>query len=206
MFYYVTVMNENYAQPSLPAGAEDDIIRGMYRLAAPRRRARRSRIRLLGSGAILREVIAAARPAARRTGTSPREVWSATSFSELAREAREVERWNRLHPASDAAHEPSSRRCLPGRAPVIAATDYVRAYPQLIASYVEGRFVALGTDGFGRSDTRAALRSFFEVDRPQIVLAALAALAAEGRLDRKIMAAAIRRYGIDPERPASWTC
>ena len=133
------------------------------------------------------------------------EVFSATSFSELDREARAVERWNRLHPEA----EPRTSHlaaCLPGRAPVIAATDYVRAYPQLIAPYVEGRFVALGTDGFGRSDTRAKLRSFFEVDRPQIVLAALAALAAEGRLDRKIMAAAIRRYGIDPERPASWTC
>jgi pyruvate dehydrogenase E1 component len=133
------------------------------------------------------------------------EVFSATSFSELDREARAVERWNRLHPEA----EPRTSHlaaCLPGRAPVIAATDYVRAYPQLIAPYVEGRFVALGTDGFGRSDTRAKLRSFFEVDHPQIVLAALAALAAEGRLDRKIMAAAIRRYGIDPERPASWTC
>ena len=133
------------------------------------------------------------------------EVWSATSFSELAREAREVQRWNRLHPAEDrrASHV---ARSLSGEAPVIAATDYVRAYPQSIAEYVAAPFVTLGTDGFGRSDTRAALRRFFEVDRHQIVLATLDVLAAWQGIDPGAPAAAIERYGIGTERPPSWTC
>jgi pyruvate dehydrogenase E1 component len=135
-------------------------------------------VRLLGSGTILREVIAAAELLASEWGVAA-EVWSATSFSELARDAREVERFNRLHP-SDEARLSHVQRCLAGNAPVIAATDYVRAWPQLIASYVDAPFTALGTDGFGRSDTRAALRSFFEVDRHHVVLAALTALRAQG--------------------------
>ena len=203
-FYYVTVMNENYAQPSLPAGAEEGIIRGLYRL-----RARAGgRAGADPAGRLGRDPARGDRrsgPAGDGLGRGRGGV----QRHELQRARSRGARRRALEPAAPARRSRAraiSRRCLPGRAPVIAATDYVRAYPQLIAPYVEGRFVALGTDGFGRSDTRAKLRSFFEVDRPQIVLAALAALAAEGRLDRKIMAAAIRRYGIDPERPASWTC
>jgi len=207
VFYYVTVMNENYAQPSMPDGVADHIIKGMYRLdghdEASGRSKRAARIRLLGSGAILQCVITAA-VLLEDDWHVASEVFSVTSFGELAREAREVERWNRLHP--DAALRRSHvEAMLPGKEAVVAATDYVRAYPQLIASYVEGRFVTLGTDGFGRSDTRSALRHFFEVDQYQIVLAALDALVRDGKLKRDVLSAAIRKYNINPDAPASWT-
>jgi pyruvate dehydrogenase E1 component len=203
-FYYITVMNENYAQPSLPSGVEEQVIRGMYRYSMAAVAAPKGMVRLLGSGAILREVIAAAELLARDWGVAA-DVWSVTSFAELAREAREVERWNRLHP--DAPMRQSHvERSLAGDAPIIAATDYVRAYPQLIASYVDAKFIALGTDGFGRSDTRAALRIFFEVDRHQVVLAALDALARAGTLPRTTLSEAITRYAIVSDRPASWLC
>jgi pyruvate dehydrogenase E1 component len=160
-------------------------------------------IRLLGSGAILPEVIAAAKLLAEEWGIAT-EVHSVTSFSELAREAREVERANRLNPGL-----PQKRslveESLSGSAPVVAATDYVRAYPQLIATAIQARYVTLGTDGFGRSDTRSALRAFFEVDRHHVAVAALAALADEGTLDRAKVAEAVARYGLSPNRPAPWT-
>ena len=213
VFYYVTLMNENYAQPSLPAGVEDDLIRGLYRLsvhapddtqktrdhagAAPT-------VRLVGSGTILREVIAAAELLAHDWGVHA-EVWSATSFSELARDAREVERHNRLHPTA-APRQSHVQRCLAGHAPVIAATDYVRAWPQLVAPHVQAPFTALGTDGFGRSDTRAALRRFFEVDRHHVVLAALTALRGQGRVDATTCADAIARYGLAVDDVAPWAC
>jgi pyruvate dehydrogenase E1 component len=131
-------------------------------------------------------------------------VWSATSFSELARDAREVERRNRLNPLS--LHETSHvSRCLPETSPIIAATDYVRAYPQLIAAYVGAPFTALGTDGFGRSDTRAALRSFFEVDAGHVVVAALAALVTEGSVTQETVAEAIVKYAIDVAHEAPWS-
>src|SRR5262249_48633262 len=136
VFYYVTAMNENYAQPSLPAQAAADVIRGMYCFRDAD--SRPVDIRLLGSGAILREVIAAADLLRQDWGISA-EIWSVTSFSELARDAREAERWNRLHPL-EPARRGHVQECLKGKAPVVAATDYVRAYPQLIASYVEARF------------------------------------------------------------------
>ena len=206
-FYYVTLMNENYAQPSLPEGAHADVIRGMYRFAT-QGTVGQSRVRLVGSGTILREVIAAAGLLSKDWGIGS-EVWSATSFSELARDARAVERWNRLHP-QDAARTSHVQRCLGGNAPVVVASDYVRAWPQLIAGHVQAKpFVTLGTDGFGRSDTRAALRSFFEVDRYQIVLAALTALRAQGgvdRVDSLTCAQAIERYGIAVDQRASWEC
>ena len=202
VFYYVTLMNENYAQPSLPAGVEADVIRGLYRFAANRADASRGAVRLVGSGTILREVIAAAQLLAQDWQVDA-EVWSATSFSEVAREARDVERWNRLHPQAP-VRESHLQRCLGGQAPVIAASDYVRAWPQLVASHLRAPFTALGTDGFGRSDTRAALRRFFEVDRHQIVLAALDSLRQQGRIDAALCAQAIDRYAIASEREASW--
>jgi pyruvate dehydrogenase E1 component len=200
VFYYVTVMNENYAHPSRISGAEDDVIRGMYRLVPA---ANAERVRLLGSGTILREVMAAAE-LLRKDFDGDSEVWSVTSFAELAREARTVERDNRLHP-SRPAEVSHVERCLAGNAPVIAASDYVRAYPQLIASYVEAPFVALGTDGFGRSDTRQALRGFFEVDRRHIVLAALTALGKTDATLRKAAHVAIERYAIDSDALPPWT-
>jgi pyruvate dehydrogenase E1 component len=201
VFFYVTMMNENYAQPNLPDEAHGDVIKGLYRFA-PARATRQAQVRLLGSGAILREVIEAQRLLADDWNVHA-EVWSATSFSELEREAREVERWNRLHP--DAAPRTSHvAACLAGAAPVVAASDSVRGWPQLIAPHLQARFVALGTDGFGRSDTRDALRRFFEVDRHQIVLAALDALAAQGAVERSACARAIVQYRIDIDAAVPW--
>ncbi|EHR72366.1 pyruvate dehydrogenase E1 component, homodimeric type [Burkholderiales bacterium JOSHI_001] len=202
VFYYVTLMNENYAQPSLPAGVQADIIQGLYRHSVTEVAAPVGQVRLVGSGAILREVIAAAEMLARDWGVQA-EVFSATSFSELARDAREVERWNRLHPQSE-ARSSHLQRCLPGEVPVVAASDYVRAWPQLAGAYLQAPFTALGTDGFGRSDTRAALRSFFEVDRQHIVLAALDALRRQGQVDEATYARALQACVPQPSEAAPW--
>lgn len=203
-FYYVTVMNENYAQPTLPEGVEQSIIRGMYRLNVHALPEPRGQVRLAGSGTILREAMAAAEILANEWQIES-EVWSVTSFSELARDAREVERWNRLHPSEPVRHS-HLEDCLPQGSPVIAVSDYVRALPQLIGSYLQSRYTVLGTDGFGRSDTRTALRDFFEVDRHHIVLAALSSLADEGRLDRSVCAQVIERYALDVDGDSAWTC
>ncbi|MDI9847808.1 alpha-ketoglutarate dehydrogenase [Rhodoblastus sp. 17X3] len=203
-FYYITVMNENYAQPSLPDGAEDDIIKGMYLFGGHEVAGTAAgKVRLLGSGAILPEVIAAAELLAKDWRIES-EIWSVTSFSELAHDARKVDRWNRLHPLQPAKASHVGE-CLRGGVPVIAVTDYVRAYPQLIAPYIKARYVTLGTDGFGRSDTRTSLRRFFEVDRKQTVLAALQALVGEGAIEPETLASAIQRYEIDADAPAPWS-
>jgi pyruvate dehydrogenase E1 component len=201
-FYYLTVMNENYSQPSLPAGVEQDVIRGMYRFGGHAPGSSRARVRLLGSGAILREAIAAAALLAEDWNIAA-DIFSVTSFSELEREARAVERWNRLHPAEE-LRQSHVERMLAGDDPIVAATDYVRAWPQLIAAHVDARYVTLGTDGFGRSDTRAALRRFFEVDRHQIVVAAIDALARQGAVERQLVAEALARYAIDAGKPVAW--
>ncbi len=198
VFYYLTVMNENYAQPTLPAGMADDVIRGLYRFETrgiPQ-------VRLVGSGAILREVIAAAQLLEQdwQVGT---EVFSATSSRERARDAPEVDRWNRLHPHETPRTSHVARQ-LPGTAPVVVATDYIRALPQTLAPYLAARLTALGTDGFGRSDTRAALRRFFEVDRAHIVVAALQALADAGSVPRVRVAEALARYSIEVDAEPSW--
>jgi len=202
-FYYVTAMNENYAQPSMPPDVEAGIVRGLYRFASHAAENSRGFVRLLGSGAILPEAVEAARILATDWNVSS-EVWSATSYAELAREAREAERHNRLNPLDEPIVSHLAA-CLPGSAPIVAASDYVSAYPQLIAAYVEARFVALGTDGFGRSDTRQALRSFFEVDRRHIVVAALTCLKDQGVIPRETLAGAIERFGIDGAAAAPWT-
>ena len=201
-FYYLTVMNENYAQPDLPADAAEGVIRGMYRFAVYGD-AQTTQVRLLGAGAILREVMAAGE-LLRDEFAVTSEVWSVTSFSELAREARECERWNRLNPLSE-PRESHLERSLVGAAPIVAASDYVRAVPQMLASFLpQRRYVVLGTDGFGRSDTRAALREFFEVDRYSIVLAALQTLADSGAIARERWAAAVERYGKQANSRPSW--
>lgn len=204
VFYYVTLMNQNYAQPWLPAGVDADLIKGLYRYASRSAQNARGQVRLIGSGTILLEVIAAAELLATDWQIES-EIWSATSFTELAREGREVERWNRLHPGQT-PRQSHVAGCLPQGAPVIAATDYLRALPQLIASHIEPPYTVLGTDGFGRSDTREALRRFFEVDRHHIVLAALTSLAQQGCVDSALCQQAIERYGIDVEAAASWAC
>jgi pyruvate dehydrogenase E1 component len=201
-FYYVTLGNENYPQPSQPEGIEADLIKGLYRYGTQACANAVAGVRLLGSGAILREVIAAAQLLAEDWQIDA-EVWSATSYSELAREADACERWNRLHP-QQTPKTSHVERCLSGPAPVIAASDYARAWPQLIAPHVNARYVVLGTDGFGRSDTRAALRRFFEVDRHHVALAALHALAREGRIGAEVCAQAIARYGIQAEAAPPW--
>jgi pyruvate dehydrogenase E1 component len=190
VFYYLTVANENYPQPPMPEGAAEGILRGMYLL----RKKENAKIQLLGSGPILREVIAAAEHLEKDWGI-PAGVWSVTSFTELRREGMRVERERRFGGKAQSWVE----KCLgnaPG--PVIAASDYVRAVPDLIRPYLKNPFTALGTDGFGRSDTRAALRAFFEVDARNIAVAALAAL------DPKLAAEALRRYGIDPVARPPW--
>ena len=203
-FYYLTVMNENYAHPTCPEGVEDDLIRGLYSLAKmqPKKKAK-ARVRLLGSGTILREVEAAAKLLVDDWGVEV-EIFSATSFSELERNGRHCERYNRLHPEEEAKVSHIAK-LLKGTDPVIAATDYVRAYPQLIAPYVNASFKCLGTDGFGRSDVRDVLRRFFEVDRHQIVLAALDSLSQEGKVDRKMLTKAIDLYGIAVDTPDPWS-
>jgi pyruvate dehydrogenase E1 component len=194
-FYYITVMNENYPQPAIPDGAESGILRGMH----PIRRSGDPAVRLLGSGAILREVIAAADLLKDGFGVDS-EVWSVTSFSELHRDGMEVERANRLHPTRTPL-PCYVQECLgPAGIPIVAATDYVRSVPEQIRPWVGGRYTTLGTDGFGRSDYRRALRRFFEVDRHHVVVAALQAL---GRTDDAQRA--IESYQIDPEVAPPWT-
>ncbi len=192
VFYYVTLQNENQPQPSMAPGSEDHIVRGLVRVAgqggAP--------VRLLGSGTLLAEVLAAAQLLQDDWGVAS-EVFSATSYSELARDAREAERHNRLHPL-DAPRGCHLTDLLPGAAPVVAASDWVRAWPGLVAPHLDARMTLLGTDGFGRSDTRAALRGFFEVNRHHVVLAALNAL------DRQLAAQAIARYGLDGDITPPW--
>jgi pyruvate dehydrogenase E1 component len=202
VFYYLTVMNENYVHPPMPAGVEEAILRGLYLLReAPAGDG--PRVQLLGSGAILREVEAAAELLRDDFGVAA-DVWSATSFTELRREGLEVERWNRLNPT-----EPQRRayveECLGGReGPVVAASDYIRTFADQIRPFVPGRYVVLGTDGFGRSDYRVALRRFFEVDRHHVALAALKALADEGAVEPSVVASAIERYGIETDSEPPW--
>ncbi|HMM55023.1 MAG TPA: pyruvate dehydrogenase (acetyl-transferring), homodimeric type [Candidatus Desulfobacillus sp.] len=202
VFYYITLLNENYAHPALPEGAEQDILKGMY-LLRKGPAGNGPRVQLLGSGAILREAIAAADLLRQDWGVDA-DIWSCTSFTELARDGNACARWNLLHPG-DKPRLPHVERCLKDtRGPVIASTDYVRAFAEQIRPWVPRRYTVLGTDGFGRSDTREKLRGFFEVDRHYIALAALKALADEGQLDKAKAAEAIARYGLDPERPNPW--
>ena len=199
VFYYITCMNENYVHPQMPAGVEEGILRGLYPLDI-NKSAGKVRVQLMGSGTILREVIGAAELLMQDFGIVA-DVWSATSFNELRRDALEVERWNQLHPG-DEPRKSYLEHCLANRpGPYIAATDYMKIVPDQIQRWVPGRFISLGTDGYGRSDARKALREHFEVDRHHIAVAALKALADDGALDSKTVSQAIRKYGIDPDRP-----
>jgi len=197
VFYYISVMNENYAQPALPAGAEAGIVSGGYRLRSGGAGAVRAT--LLGSGTILRECVAAAELLEKEFGV-PADVLSITSFSELRREALECQRWNLLHPAQ-AARVPYVQTLLAQcEGPIVAATDYVRNVPDQIRPWVSAHYVCLGTDGYGRSDSRAELRRHFEVDHNFIALAALKALADADRIERKTVIAAVQKLGIDPDK------
>ncbi len=203
VFYYLTVMNENYVQPAMPEGAEEGILRGIH-LVQEAGGDGSPRVQLLGSGAILREVIAGAELLAADFGVTA-DVWSVTSFTELRRDGLEVERWNRLHP-TERPRRAYVEECLTGRAgPYVAATDYMRTFADQIRQFVPGRYTVLGTDGFGRSDYRRALRSFFEVDRHHVATAALKALADEGAVAPELVQQAIERYGIDAGDAPPWT-
>jgi pyruvate dehydrogenase E1 component len=199
-YYYLTLMNENYAHPEMPEGAAPGILKGMYLLKdAGKAKKGELRVQLMGSGTILREAIAAAELLDKDFGISS-DIWSCPSFTELRRDGFDVERYNRLHPEAE-PKKAYVTECLEGRSgPAIAATDYVRAFADQIRAFVPMRYTVLGTDGFGRSDTRANLRRFFEVDRYYIAHAAVAALAAEGRMNGKDVARAIKQYKIDPEK------
>jgi len=204
VYYYLTVMNENYAHPAIPEGAAPNIIKGMYAFKTGDKKAKGPRVQLLGSGVILREAIAAAELLRNDWGVES-DLWGCPSFTELAREGYATARWNMLNPG--AKPRPSHvEACLKDtQGPIIAATDYVRAFAEQIRAFVPRRYVVLGTDGFGRSDTREKLRSFFEVDRHYVTVAALKALADEGTLPASKVADAIKKYGLDPAKPAPWT-
>jgi pyruvate dehydrogenase E1 component len=201
VFHYVTVMNENYPHPAMPEGAQEGILAGMHLIREAAGKG--PRVQLLGSGAILREVIAAADMLQEDYGVGA-DVWSVTSFTELRREGLEAERWSRLHPTEEPRIPYVEARLGDRPGPVVAATDYMRAFADGIRPFVRGRYEVLGTDGYGRSDFRDMLRRFFEVDRHHVTVTALGALAREGALDPAIAAQAITRYDIDPEAIPPW--
>ncbi len=200
VYYYLTVMNENYAHPPMPQGAEQGIIKGMYLFSEGKPAKSKLKVQLLGSGTILREVIAAGELLEKDFGVSA-DIWSVTSFNELRREGLDCERWNMLHPQTT-RRVSYVEQCLAQRAgPVIASTDYMKSYADQIRPYIPVRYKVLGTDGFGRSDTRKKLRRFFEVDRYYVALAALKALADDGLIAASEVTRAIKLYKIDPNKP-----
>jgi pyruvate dehydrogenase E1 component len=201
VFYYVTLYNENYVQPPRPDGVDEGILRGLYRLApAPDLDAKAQQVRLVGSGSILQQAVAARDLLAERFGIAA-EVYSAPSFQLLRKDALEVDRWNRLHPDARQARTPYVSQVLPadGR-PIVAVSDWVKAWPDMVARWLPDYYLSLGTDGFGRSDTRENLRAVFEIDAPNVAAAALAALARCGDVPAPRAAAAIRELGVDPEK------
>ena len=197
-YYYITTMNENYQQPAMPKGVEEGIIKGMYLLAPATAKKPRLKVQLMGSGTILNEVVAAA-DMLRDYGVHA-DVWSVTSATELAREGQSCARWNTLHPG-EKPREPYIAQQLNGHdGPVIIATDYMKAHAEQLRAFIPGDYRTLGTDGYGRSDTRGKLRDFFEVDRRYITLAALAALCDQGKVEAKVVTEAIKTLDIDPEK------
>ena len=203
VYFYITLMNENYAHPGMPAGAEHGIVKGLY-LLKEGAKGKGPRVQLMGSGTILREVIAAA-DLLRDDFKVNADIWSATSFNELRRDGMSAERWSLLHP-SQPRRKSYLETSLEGRAgPVVAATDYMRGFADQVRSQVPRRYVVLGTDGFGRSDYRVKLRKFFEVNRFYVAVAALKALADDGEIKPEVVEQAIKKYGLDTERPDPWT-
>jgi pyruvate dehydrogenase E1 component len=201
VYYYITVMNENYQHPDMPPGVEADILKGMYLLrdAGPVD-PKVPRVQLFGSGAILREVEAAAELLERDFGVSA-DVWSVTSFNELRRDGLAAERWNLLHPEEPPRLSHVATRLAGKAGPAVAATDYIKTFADQIRPFVGRRYNVLGTDGYGRSDYRRRLRAFFEVDRHYVALAALKALADEGTIPLATVSRAIDAFGIDPNKP-----
>jgi pyruvate dehydrogenase E1 component len=204
VFYYITLMNENYPHPGLQEGMREGILKGMYRLVEGGKADKSPRVQLLGSGVILREVIAGAELLKKDWGVAA-DVWSCPSFNELRRDGLAAARWNLLHP-TEKPRASYVEQCLAGtQGPVIASTDYVRTFADQIREFIPRRYKVLGTDGYGRSDSRENLRRFFEVNRFYVAIAALRALAEDGEVPAAKVAEAIRKYGIDTEKPAPWT-
>ena len=199
VFYYITAMNENYTMPAMPKGAEDGIIKGMYLLQEGNKK-NALRVQLLGSGTILREVIAAAELLEKDFSIAS-DIWSVTSFNELKRDAVETERYNMFHPEAKQKQSYVAECLDKQKGPAVAATDYIRMYADQIRAHIKLPYTVLGTDGFGRSDTREHLREFFEVNRYYVAIAALKALADSGKIETKQITAAIKKYGIDPNKP-----
>jgi pyruvate dehydrogenase E1 component len=200
VFYYITLYNENYPMPPMPAGAEEGILKGLYKLRpAPEGAADRPRLHLFGSGSLLREAMRAQEILAERYGVAA-DLWSAPSYKELRRDALEAERWNRLHPDQE-PRKPYVAGLFEGDDnPIIAVSDYMKLVPDQIAPWLPGKLCSLGTDGFGRSETREALRRFFEVDAECVVIAALHQLSLWKRIDRSVVSRAIAELGVDPEK------
>jgi pyruvate dehydrogenase E1 component len=202
VYYYITVMNENYAHPAMPQGAEEGILRGMHRIHQGKDGKGKLKVQLMGCGSILREVIAGAELLEKDFGVSA-DIWSVTSYNELRRDGLETARWNMLHPESEPKRSFLEQCLRDHQGPVIAATDYMKVFADQIRAFLPqpAHYSVLGTDGFGRSDTRRALRGFFEVDRRYVAVAALKALADQEALPQKKVVEAIAKYGVDPEKP-----
>ena len=199
VFYYLTVMNENYEHPEMPVGSEADILKGMYSFRKGAETAG-PRVQLLGAGTIFREVIAAADLLKNDWGVEA-DLWGCPSFNELARNGQDTQRWNMLHPLEEPKLSHVEQKLAGAKGPVIASTDYIKLLSEQIRPFVKAPYVTLGTDGFGRSDTREKLRHFFEVDRHWVTLAALKALADNGEIKREVVAAALVKYNLDPNKP-----
>ncbi|HUY10900.1 MAG TPA: pyruvate dehydrogenase (acetyl-transferring), homodimeric type, partial [Candidatus Dormibacteraeota bacterium] len=199
VYYYITLLNENYRQPAMPEGARDGILRGMYLLRAGAGGKKKARVQLFGSGAILREVIAGADLLENDFDVAA-DIWSVTSFSQLQRDGVDAERWSMLHPNEKPRRSYIAEQLEGRTGPAVAATDYVRNFPEMIRPYLGRPYITLGTDGYGRSDFRAKLRAHFEVDRRYVAIAALTALANEGTIPRQRVSDAIAKYAIDTEK------
>lgn len=198
VFYYVTTMNEQYTHPDMPAGAEEGIVKGIYKLHDAKKKVKKS-VQLMGAGTILREVEAAA-DLLRDDFAVESDVWSVTSVNELARDGQQVDRWNRMHPESEPQKAYITEILEPTKGPFVISTDYMKSYSEQLRPYMPGSYTVLGTDGFGRSDTRSQLRKFFEVNRYYVVVAALKALADEGTIKASVVSDAIKKYGLDAEK------
>jgi pyruvate dehydrogenase E1 component len=198
VFYYITVMNENYSHPEMPKGSEADIIKGMYSFSNSKIKG--EKVQLMGSGVILREVIEAQKILESDYGVSA-DVWSVTSFNELRKDALEADRWNRMNPDKPQKESHVVKMLKKAEGPIIASTDYMKSFAEQIAVFLPHKFVALGTDGFGRSDSREKLRHFFEVDRHYVVVATLKALSDEGKIKSSVVTDAIKKFKLDPNKP-----
>jgi pyruvate dehydrogenase E1 component len=202
VFYYLTVMNENYRHPAMPDGAAEGILKGLYRFKkSAKDDGKTATVQLIGSGTILNEVIAAAEILESEFKVAA-NIWSATSMNELRREGLAVERWNILHPSGKPRISYVEQCLQDENGPVIAATDYMKAYADSIRAFVPSRYVVLGTDGYGRSDDREQLRSYFEVNHQYIVITALSALYEDGSIDANVVSNAIKQFGVDADRPS----